>query len=250
MLPPTSPLASGNIMHGLLLSPSPGMTLQSNIPTRMTPITSFKPLKTLYVCSTDWEAKCYCDLTLDWDYEERTCRISMPGYDERALQRFQQAAPSRSEYSPHTWQKPTYGTKTQYAPPEDTSASPNAADTKHVQEVLGTFLFYVRAVNSTMRVALSTLASQQSKGTKATMIALTQFLNYAATNPDAALLFTASDMCLHVSSDASHLSVPKAPSRAAGYFYLSNHPIDPSQPPLPTDPDRTSNGAIKVFAKF
>ena len=62
--------------------------------------------------------------------------------------------------------------KTQFAPPEDTSASLNAADTKHVQEVLGTFLFYAsRAINSTMRIALSTLASQQSEGTRTTMIA-------------------------------------------------------------------------------
>ena len=130
----------------------------------------------------------------------------MPGYVEQALQRFQHAALSRPEYSPHAWQKPTYGTKTQYAPPEDTSASLNAVDTKHVHEVFGTLvLFYARAIDSTMRVALSTLASQQSKGTKADMITLPQFLNYTATNPDAAVLFTASDMCLHVSSDASHL---------------------------------------------
>ena len=81
------------------------------------------------------------------------------------------------------------------------------------------------------------------------MIALTQFLNYAAPNADAAVLFTAGDMCLQVSSDSSHLSVPKARFRAAGYFYFSDHPIDPSKPPLPTDPDPTSNGAIEVFCQ-
>ena len=207
-------------------------------------------LEKLYVCSTDWDAKRYCGLNLDWDYKARTCKISMPGYVERALQRFQHAAPSQPEHSPHAWQKPIYGAKTQYAPPDDISTPLDAADTKRVQEILGTFLYYARAVDSSMLVALGTLATQQSKGTRATMIALTQLLNYAATHPDASILFVASDMCLHVSSDASYLSVPKARSRASGYHYLSNRPLDPSTPPLPTDPDPPANGAIHIYCQI
>jgi hypothetical protein len=41
-----------------------------------------------YQLTTDWEGKRYCGLTIDRDYETRTCDISMPGYIERALQRF------------------------------------------------------------------------------------------------------------------------------------------------------------------
>jgi hypothetical protein len=77
------------------------------------------------------------------------------------------------------------------------------------------------------------------------MIALTHLLNYAATNPEAtAILYSASDMISHVSSDAPYLTAPKARSRAAGYHYLSSRPIGPEQPPLPTDPDPPNNGAI------
>jgi hypothetical protein len=47
-----------------------------------------------------------------------------------------------------------------------------------------------------MLVTISTLASQQAHGTKATMIALTQLFNYAASNPDATILYTASNMTL------------------------------------------------------
>jgi len=67
-------------------------------------------------------------------------------------------------------------------------------------------------------------------------------LNYCATHPNATVRFHASDMILHVESDASYLSEPKARSRAAGYHYLSNKP--------PTTPDQnyipTPNGAIHV----
>ena len=31
-------------------------------------------------------------------------------------------------------------------------------------------------------------------------------------------------MCLHVDSDAAYLVLPKARSRLAGYYFLSNHP--------------------------
>jgi hypothetical protein len=156
----------------------------------------------------------------------------------------------QEEHSPHAWQKPNYGAKTQHAPPEDTTALLDAADIQHVQEALGTFLFYARAVDSVMLVALNTLASQQSKGTRATLLALTQLLNYAATHPDACVLFVASDMCLHTSSDASYLSVPKARSRAAGFHYLNDHPRDPNAPPLPTDPEPPINGAIHVCTQM
>jgi hypothetical protein len=30
--------------------------------------------------SVDWEGKLYCEITLDWDYANRTVNLSMPGY--------------------------------------------------------------------------------------------------------------------------------------------------------------------------
>jgi hypothetical protein len=101
-----------------------------------------------------------------------------------------------------------------------------------------------------MLVALNALASQQSQGTRATLIALTQLLSHAATHPDTCVLFVASDMCLHTSGDASHSSVSKARSRAAGFHCLSDHPRDPNAPPLPTDPEPPINGAINVCTQM
>jgi hypothetical protein len=88
------------------------------------------------------------------------------------------------------------------------------------------------------------IATQQARATNLTMRAITQLLNYAASNPDAEIRFHASNMLLYVESDASYHSVPKARSRAAGFHYLSNKVNDPAtqQPPM--------NSPINVLCKF
>jgi hypothetical protein len=206
-------------------------------------------LRELYSVSEDWEGARYCGLTIAWDYIQKTVDISIPGYIERALQRFEHPQPSRPQHAPHAWQKPQYGATTQYAPTPDNSPALDASNTKHVQEVLGTLLFYARAVDSTMLVAISALASQQTHVTKTTLEGITQLLNYCATHPDATVRFIASDMILHVESDASYLTAPKARSRAAGYHFLSSLPSDPSKPPPTTAPAPPSNGAVDVFCQ-
>jgi hypothetical protein len=207
-------------------------------------------LKQDYKVSEDWQGQRYCGLTLEWDYAQRTCDISMPGYIERALQRFQHPPPARPQHSPHAWQRPDYGKATQYAPTPDTSPPLDAADSKRVQEVLGTLLFYARAVDSTMLAAIGTLAAQQARGTQHTMRGITHLLNYCATHPNAVVRFVASDMILHVESDASYLSEPKARSRAAGYYYLSDLPLAPNSPPAPTTPQPRENGAINILCQI
>lgn len=47
-----------------------------------------------YSATVDWEAKTYCGITMKWDYVNRTCDLSMPGYVEKALQRFEHAPPN------------------------------------------------------------------------------------------------------------------------------------------------------------
>ena len=99
-------------------------------------------LKQHYKVSEDWTGSRYISLNLDWDYDKRTCDISMPGYVERALQRFQHPMPTRPQDSPHAWQAPVYGAKTQYVSEPDDSPFLDAANQKRVQEVIGVFLYY------------------------------------------------------------------------------------------------------------
>jgi hypothetical protein len=76
-----------------------------------------------------------------------------------------------------------------------------------------------------MLAAIGTIAMSQADPTVSTLVAITHLLNYCATHPEATLLYRASDMVLHVESDASYLSCPKARSRAAGYHFLSDRPL-------------------------
>ena len=47
-------------------------------------------------------------------------------------------------------------------------------------------------------------------------------MDYEYKYPDIAVRYYASDMWLHIDSDAVHLVQPRARSRVAGHFYLSS----------------------------
>jgi hypothetical protein len=65
---------------------------------------------------------------------------------------------------------------------------------------------------------------KQTKATAKTQAATNQMLDYLATHPDATIQYHASDMVLHIYSDASYLSVSNARSLLRGLFFLGNRP--------------------------
>ena len=197
-----------------------------------------------YETTMDWSGSQYLGFNLDWHYNLRYVIVSMPGYILRALERFKHPFPTKPQHSPHDWIPPKYGSGAQLTDDVDTSPSLGPTDIKHLQQVIGVLLYYARMLDNTMLTTLNTLASQQSKGTQATLDALVTVLNYAATHPEAELKFTASDMVLHISSDASYLSASEGRSRLGGYFFLSN--IPKTLPPLPDDPPPKLNAPILV----
>ena len=54
------------------------------------------------------------------------------------------------------------------------------------------------------------------------MKAVNHFLNYCASNPEAATLYRASNMILSIDSDAAYLVAPKARSQAGGFYYMGS----------------------------
>ncbi len=82
-----------------------------------------------------------------------------------------------------------YGATKQYAPNHDNLPLLNQADKTFVQEVIGTFLYYARAVNLIMLPALSLIATQQAKPTQHTLDKVKLFLDYATTHPDAIVTY-------------------------------------------------------------
>jgi hypothetical protein len=192
-----------------------------------------------YVIETDWDGTRYIGLTLDWDYTQRKVHLSMPGYITKALLRFAHEMPSKPQHQPHPHAEKTFGATVQYAKALDDSPALTPDGKTYIQQVLGVLQYYGRAVDSTVLVALSSIASAQSTPTELTLVLVKILLDYAATHPDAILTYDKSDMILVVHSDASYLSEPQARSRAGGHFFLTT---EAEEPP--------NNGAILNVSKI
>jgi hypothetical protein len=177
--------------------------------------------------SIDWDASLFSGITFKWDWDKRTCDLSMPGYIESSLERFQHPKPTKPVHAPHRFNPPQYGVKVQLTAPADRSAPLQPSGCKRIQQIVGTLLFYGRAVDSTLLMTLSSLASRQTKATEQDASDTDHLLNYCATHPNATLRYHASDMILKVHSDASYLSESNARSRTGGHFYLGNLPDKP-----------------------
>ena len=103
----------------------------------------------------------------------------------------------------------------------------------------GKFLYYGRAVDNTILVAISAIAAQQATPTTETMARAKHLLDYLASQEEAVLTYSASNMVLAVHSDAGYLNEPNARSRAGGHFFLSDHSTYPP-----------NNGAILNIAQI
>ena len=183
----------------------------------------------------------YLGFTLVWNYSEGWVDISMPAYVPKALKNLRHKKPKRPQHAPHLWNTPSYGQKVQFAE-SDLSPLLDKLGIKRVQQVSGIFLYYGRAVDQTIIVALNEISNNQANPTVKTEKACDMLLDYLATHPDATIRYHASDMILYVISDAAYLVLPQARSRAAGLFFLSNK--NTSSPPTPKP-----NGAVHVLCK-
>jgi hypothetical protein len=97
-----------------------------------------------YELKTDWTATVYPGMTLNWDYKNRTCNISMPGYVSNILSKFQHDAPKHPQHTPSRYVTPVYGAKTQYTTKDETPPL-TAQQFLTIQKVTGSVLYYARA---------------------------------------------------------------------------------------------------------
>jgi hypothetical protein len=67
------------------------------------------------------------------------------------------------------------------------------------------------------------LASEQSNATEVTADKVIKLLIYCNTHPETKIRYHASDMILHIHSDASYLSENEAKIRAGGLFYMGSN---------------------------
>jgi hypothetical protein len=182
-----------------------------------------KTLETNYTITTDWSGERYIGINMMWDYKRRRVHLSMPGYVDKARKEFGHQRPSKPQHSPYPAATINYGAKKQYATEASSAPPVSAKEKKWIQKVVGKFLFYGRAVDSTLLCPISAIATQSAEPTTDTLARAKQLLDYLATQDEAIITYNASEMILAGHSDASYLSEPKARSRAGAHFFLSNN---------------------------
>jgi hypothetical protein len=155
-----------------------------------------------YEITTDWGGTVYSGITLKWYYDKRTCDISMPGYVNNVLNKFQHDNPKTTQHTPSKYVSPVYGAKMQYATQDDTPLL-SAKQCTTIQKITGSVLYYSRAVDPTVLMPLNDITTEETTATEQTQTATSQILDYLATHPDATIRFYASDTILHIHSDAS-----------------------------------------------
>jgi hypothetical protein len=176
-----------------------------------------------YELATEWAAKVYSGVTLNRDYTNRTCDISMPGYVSNVLSKFQHDAPKHPQHRPSKYVTPVYGARTQYATKDETPPL-TAKQCLTMQKVTGSVLYYARAVDPTVLMPLNHIVMEQTKVTEKTQAAMNHLLDYLTTHPYDTIRYHASDIILHIHSDASYLSVSNARSRLGGLFFSATNP--------------------------
>eukprot|EP00804_Cyclotella_cryptica_P011136 CCRYP_020838-RA/>CCRYP_020838-RA protein AED:0.39 eAED:0.39 QI:0/0/0/1/1/1/3/0/399 len=143
-----------------------------------------------YTVTTDWTGTKFAGIDIKWDYNKRTCRLTMDTYISALLLKY--------DHPDHALQA-----------------------SKRIQGIVGSLLYYARAVDNKLLVALSTISSQQTAATQNTAAAVHQLLDYVATYPSDGIACRASSMILAAHSDASYLTEPGSRSRAGAHIFLS-----------------------------
>jgi hypothetical protein len=108
----------------------------------------------------------------------------MPGYTKKQLLKYKHIM-RRKQHCPYLPEPKRYGTDAQSPLPHNDSQKLNNTEIKQVQKIVGSILYYARAVDMTVLMALSTIASEQTKGTTRTLEKAYQVLGYLATHPNA-----------------------------------------------------------------
>ena len=188
-------------------------------------------LRNYYKISPDWSGSQFCGLQFSWHLNNGYVNVSMPKYIPALLKKLNYE-PNLPQYSPHPvapFTIPSPG-KRQFALPPDSSPPLNSKLTTKMQSIIGSLLYYARAIDCTILPALNSLSTQQSKPTEQTLRLCHRLLDYVATYPNPILCYRASDMVLSIHSDAAYLVAPKTRSRIAGFFSLGSN-LQPTTSP-------------------
>ena len=96
-----------------------------------------------------------------------------------------------------------YGAKFQYSAKDDNSSPLDTDGVLCVQSIVGTLMFYGRAVDNKILVSLIEIGQHQAASTQATNGAILHLLDYVSPYPRNGITFQAREMILSAHSDAA-----------------------------------------------
>ena len=109
----------------------------------------------------------------------------------------------RIQHCPYLPEPKRYCTDAQSPLPQDILQKLTDKEIKQVQKIVRSILYYARAVDMTVLMALSTIVSEEKAY---------QVLDYLVTYPNAVVQFRTPDMVMNIHMDVSYLSKPNARS--------------------------------------
>ena len=107
----------------------------------------------------------------------------MGNYVRKNLKKYNPETPPKRQDCPYELQPKQYGALSQEVDPHNEFAPLDAKDIIWIQKVVGSFLYYARAVDATILMALNVIANEQKAPTQRTQERVLQFLDYMATHP-------------------------------------------------------------------
>ncbi len=126
-------------------------------------------MKKTYSLTKDWTGDLYCGIKLKWDYVNCTMDTSTPGYVKKKLQEYGHIMPKKLQTCPYLPEPKKFRTEAQVPLPPETSPKLDAKGIKRVQQIVGSMLYYARAVNMTVLKALRSITVEQTKASEKAM---------------------------------------------------------------------------------
>ncbi len=190
----------------------------------------FATLRARYKITTDMTGSEYLGLHIDHDRVRNTITVSIPDYVMKALTRYAPALiGTKGRSAPMRHHPLVYGPHVTKALEEDSSPLLDDAGKRRLQGIIGTFLYYARALDITAAFPVAKMASLPF--TTATAALAEHFLGYMLAHPNAHVTFHRSNMQHQCHSDASFNGDTRGRSRAAGYHFLGDYDPNSGTPP-------------------
>ena len=155
-----------------------------------------------YKTTTGLGVTVYSGAAFKWYYQNCTCYISMPGYVTNVLNKLQHNQKKQPKHRLSKYVTPVYGAKTQYSTRYETPHL-SVKQLINIKKITGLVLYYVRAIDPKTLVPLNVISTDQTKYTEKMQAAADHLMEYLATHPDATIRYHASEIILHIHSDAS-----------------------------------------------